>query len=70
VIQAVLQISFELIISTEGGYGNYTTTSYGGQGGMGGGGFMPGETNSPATGRVRILILFQFGHIKTLVVDF
>ncbi|OKL59352.1 hypothetical protein UA08_05188 [Talaromyces atroroseus] len=35
----------------DGGYGNYTTTSYGGQGGMGGGGFMPGETNSPAAGR-------------------
>lgn len=38
---------------TDGGYGNYSTTSYGGQGGVGGGGFMPGETNSPAGGRVR-----------------
>ncbi|KAH8700811.1 replication factor-a protein [Talaromyces proteolyticus] len=36
----------------DSGYGNYTTTSYGGQGGMGGGGgFMPGEMNSPAAGR-------------------
>ncbi|KAI7969157.1 hypothetical protein EIK77_006062 [Talaromyces pinophilus] len=39
----------------DGGYGNYSTTSYGGQGGMGGGGFMPGETNSPAVTIKQIL---------------
>jgi hypothetical protein len=58
VFYALLQLPFELT-GTEGGYGNYTTTSYGGQGGMGGGGFMPGETNSPATGRVRIFVFFS-----------
>ncbi|KAL1969160.1 hypothetical protein VTN77DRAFT_414 [Rasamsonia byssochlamydoides] len=34
----------------DGGYG-YTTTSYGAQGMAGGGGFMPGEMNSPAGGK-------------------
>lgn len=46
-------ISWIVLIDTDGGYGNYSTTSYGGQGGTGGGGFMPGEMNSPAGGRVR-----------------
>jgi hypothetical protein len=40
------------ISSTDGSYGNYTTTSYGAQGMGGGGGFMPGEMNSPAGGKV------------------
>jgi len=44
-----------LLISADYGYGNnqYSTTSYGAQGGADGGGFMGGDvTSSPAGGKV------------------
>lgn len=55
-------IIFLLLIAVDYGYGGgYSTTTYGAQGGAGGGGFMTGESQtSPSINRVMNSRLNQF----------